>query len=282
MVVGGVVFPVTFTQLLPRLGFGWTTRVLAFIFFATSVVPLIVMRYPHSFVATSIVPASEQRPEAAEPENKRSFDSAKAVSHVLIDPLALRDWPYVLLTTGLLAGYMGIYIVLYYIDLFGLPRATASATLSSYLLVILNAASMVGRVALTAIADLVGPIHILSLTALVSAVFAFCLIAMTHGSALVGWTILFGVTGGAFMGLPAAGVVSACSVKTRIGTRLGMTLRLVGCGVLVAGPIAGAILDSAGGWNGLIIWCAALLIVSALLIGIARFSKTGAELKPFA
>jgi hypothetical protein len=60
------------------------------------------------------------------------------------------------------------------------------------------------------------------------------------------------------MGLPAAGVVCLSANKTKIGTSLGMTLAIVGCGVLMSNLIAGAILNGKGRWVGLIVWCGVL------------------------
>ncbi|KAL9084573.1 MAG: hypothetical protein Q9165_007998 [Trypethelium subeluteriae] len=277
--IGGVILPIAFTQLLTKVSFGWATRVLAFVFLCISVAPLAAMRYPRSFVAISATQATAQRVDAADAERSRRLRSVKSMFYILIDQVALREWPYLLMNLGLLAGYMGLYIVLYYVGLFALGQTSVPAKLSSDILIILNASSTVGRIALSALADTVGPAHVPSFTALISAVLVFCLLVVADGSALVGWPVVFGLVAGGFMGLPAAGVVSVSSVKTRIGTRLGMTLGIVGCGVLVAEPIAGAILDNEGGWTGLIGWCAALLIASALSIGAARLSKTGAKLK---
>lgn len=73
--------------------------------------------------------------------------------------------------------------------------------------------------------------------ALVGTILTFCLIANKNSA-------------GAFMGLPAAEVVNLTADKSRIGTRLGMTLACVGCGVLVSSLIAGAILNGRRGWSG--------------------------------
>lgn len=76
--------------------------------------------------------------------------------------------------------------------------------------------------------------------------------------------VFYGFSAGAFMGLPAASIVTLSADKSKIGTRIGMTLAFVGFGVLVSNPIAGAILGTDQNWIGLIIWCGVLLIASAL------------------
>ena len=41
---GGIIYPIIFRQLQPSIGFGWATRVIAFVMLATSFVPLSVMK----------------------------------------------------------------------------------------------------------------------------------------------------------------------------------------------------------------------------------------------
>ncbi len=77
------------------------------------------------------------------------------------------------------------------------------------------------------------------------------------------------------MGLPAAGVARLSSDRSKIGTRLGMTLAFVGFGVLVSNPIAGAILADDRNWIGLITWCGTLLAVSSVSMVATRAVKSG-------
>ncbi|CAD6450507.1 6dde2068-41d6-464d-8dad-072732efd642 [Sclerotinia trifoliorum] len=42
--LGGVIYPIVFTKLQPHIGFGWATRVIAFIILATSLPPLFCMK----------------------------------------------------------------------------------------------------------------------------------------------------------------------------------------------------------------------------------------------
>ncbi|KAM3074404.1 hypothetical protein ACMFMF_006417 [Clarireedia jacksonii] len=115
--LGGVIYPIVFTQLQPRIGFGWITRVIAFIIFGTSIIPLLVMK-------------------------SRSVASPW---RTVLDATALRDIPYILLNTGLLFGFMGLWIIFYYIQLYALQRSSASSEVASYLLIIMNASSLPGR-----------------------------------------------------------------------------------------------------------------------------------------
>ncbi|KJZ79181.1 hypothetical protein HIM_01332 [Hirsutella minnesotensis 3608] len=245
--LGGVIYPIAFTQLQSRIGFGWATRVLGFILLATSAVPALVMK------------------SRAPPRRARS----------LVDADAFRDMPYLLLNTGLLFGFMGLYIAFYYIELFALDQTDVSDGLANYLLVIINVSSLPGRLIPGYYADKIGSINMQASVALMSAVLTFCLLAIRTTPALVVFSVLYGFFAGAFMGLPAAGVVSLSADKSNIGTRLGMTLATVGFGVLVSNPIAGAILGPGKNWTGLISWCGALLLASTVSMAASRIAKVG-------
>jgi hypothetical protein len=81
------------------------------------------------------------------------------------------------------------------------------------------------------------------------------------------------------MGLPAAGIVSMSNSTNNIGKRLGMALGIMGCGVLFAEPIAGAILGAwGGGWVGLVAWSASLMVVGCIFMTAARITKAGSKI----
>lgn len=59
-----------------------------------------------------------------------------------------------------------------------------------------------------------------------------------------------------------------------IGTRLGMALAFGGVGLLIGGPIAGALLTGAG-WMGLQVWAGTLVMVSGACLFCVRVLKDG-------
>ena len=193
----------------------------------------------------------------------------------LVDPTAFRDFPYVLLNFGLLFGFMGLYIIFYYIQLYGLSRGNASTVVASYLLVVVNASSCLGRLIPGFYADKMGSINVQTIVAFLCALFTLCLLAIRNSAGLIVYSVLYGFFAGAFMGLPAAGVARLSSDHSKIGIRLGMTLAFVGFGVLVSNPIAGAILGERQDWIGLIIWCGTLLAASSVAMVGSRVLKVG-------
>lgn len=194
----------------------------------------------------------------------------------LIDYAAFKDVPYILLCFGLMFGYMGLYIVFYYIELYTLDQTSANKSVAEYVLVILNIASLPGRVIAGYYADKIGSVNILTMLVLISTIMTACLLAIGTSAGVIVYCILYGFFSGAFMGLPAAGVINLTDDKSKIGARLGMTLGIVGLGVLISNPIAGAILGDENNWKGLVGWCCALLVAGTASMMASRIIKSGA------
>jgi predicted MFS family arabinose efflux permease len=193
----------------------------------------------------------------------------------LVDSSALKDVPYILFNCGLLFGFMGIYVIFYYIELYALLESNVAPTLANFILVIVNASSILGRLIPPFYADKMGSINVQTAVALICALLTFCLIAIANLPGLIVFSLLYGFFAGTFMGLPAAGVARLSGDHSTIGTRLGMTLTFVGLGVLVSNPIAGAILGEERNWIGLICWCGTLLAVSGASMWASRVAKVG-------
>ena len=79
--MGGVIYPVVFRQLYPRIGFPWTVRVMGFISLATCAFSIFVMR-PRIF-----------------PTQKRH----------LTDLAAFKEVPYLVFTIAMFFGFIGFY-----------------------------------------------------------------------------------------------------------------------------------------------------------------------------
>lgn len=202
-------------------------------------------------------------------------------SRKLIDWSAFTDVPYMLLNLGLTFGFMGLYVFMTYIELFALSRTNISADLAGKLLIIINAGSLVGRVILGYLADKTGPINMQTILAVVATISTFASLAVHTPAGLLVIAVVFGIASGAYLGLPVASIVKLSDDPTQIGTRIGMTLLLVGIGALISYPIAGAILgdagDGSGNWLGLILFAGVLLSASTITLVAARVAKVGRQ-----
>lgn len=195
----------------------------------------------------------------------------------LWDKNSLLDLPYVLFGFGILFGYMGIYVVFFYIQLYGRSRADVSAHLAFYLLALINAGSSLGRILPNFAADYVGTLNMQSSFAFASAVLSLSLIAITNVPGILAFCVLYGFFTGTFVSLPAPTVASLSKDVATLGARLSMAFIAAGVGSLVGSPIAGAILATKGGnnWTVLQVWSGGLLVLSALSMLGARIAKVG-------
>lgn len=146
MVAGAVVYPVVFARLQPSGGFRWTTRAIAFMMLATSIVTVAGVR------------------QRTQPTPIRS-----ALFHIA----SFRDAPFVYFSLGVFFGFMGIYVLFFYVELYGLQVCHMNSNLAAYLLAIVNAGSIFGRLIPNYMADKVGPLNIHVPFAFVAALLAF-------------------------------------------------------------------------------------------------------------
>lgn len=247
---GGVVYPIMIHKLIGEVGFGWATRILAFMILALVSIPCTVLR-------------SRLPPRTSGP---------------VIDPASLRDWPYILYTAGAFFGFMGVYIPIFFIQSYSL-HVNVSPELAFYMTSILNAGSVFGRLIPNYLADKFGPLNILIPTTVCSCILTFCWIAVSNEGAIIAFSILFGFFSGTFVSLPPACIASMTKDMSVLGTRMGMSFFVCAFGILAGTPVAGAIIQRENGdylyakvFGGL----ATFLSVACLTL--ARFLKTGPHL----
>lgn len=116
--IGGVIYPIVFHRLLPRIGFAWTTRVLGFMFLVTMVIPIACMR-------ARVLPAKTRS---------------------LLDLGAFLIPAYSLQIAGFFIGFMGLYMPFFYAQLYALQNKITNENLAFYLIAIMNSTSVFGRI----------------------------------------------------------------------------------------------------------------------------------------
>lgn len=247
--LGGVIYPIIFHRLQPRIGFGWATRVIGFIALATLL-----------FACVFIKPRSKP-----DPSKRRK----------IIDISGFRELPFNLFCVASLTGFCGLYIPFFYISEFA-SRAGFPGRLAFYMLPILSAGSIVGRVVPGLLADRFGPLNVLAICTAISGLLAFCWIAISRSIAgLIIWALLYGCFSGAFVSLQPASIISITKDLSYAGGRLGTNTFFAALGLLIGTPVAGAIIGQAESWTGMRAFCGAMLLVSAVLVLSTRVAKTG-------
>ncbi|KAL8808770.1 MAG: hypothetical protein Q9200_004037 [Gallowayella weberi] len=188
---GGLVFPVVVQQLLPRIGFGWTVRVLGFIMLALQVV---------AFVFTKPrVPPRKTGP--------------------LFEPAAFRELPYTLFAIGMFLSFWGIYFAFYYVGSFGrdILRITDQQSINN--LLILNAVGLVGRLVPAHLADhYFGPLNTLIPFVFLSGLLIYCWAAVESPGGLIGFAVLYGLFAAGIQSMFPATLTSLTTDLRKTGT----------------------------------------------------------------
>ena len=99
------------------IGFGWATRVVAFIMMATLMFPILCVR-------------TKETPSAS----RRFFDTT-----------AWREIPYVLFAFSSFFGFLALYIPFFYIQLYSIEHDIIMPDLGFYLLPLVNVGTFLGR-----------------------------------------------------------------------------------------------------------------------------------------
>lgn len=115
------------------------------------------------------------------------------------------------------------------------------------LLLVLNGLGAIGRVVLNTIAGHVGPVNMFVPTALIAGLCVIGWIGVGSPAGMYGWSVVYGIVGGALQSLFPAGLTSLTTDLQKAGVRMGMVFTINSFSVLTGPPISGAILTATGG-----------------------------------
>lgn len=249
--LGGVIYPIVFRQLYPRIGFAWSARVLGFISLSTCLISVAVMKV------------------RVLPKQKRA----------LLELSAFKETPYAVFCLAMFFGFIGFYGPVYYLQPYAINTGIADENIAFYLLPILNAASIAGRILPNFLTDKVGPLNVLIPASLTSGILALCWIGIHNLPGMIIFSILYGFFSGGFVSLPPVALVSLTPDLRTLGTRMGQAFSVASLGLLVGSPVAGAIADSTGSYLGLQLFSGLTVVLTGILLIWTRFVKVGAALK---
>jgi MFS family permease len=247
---GGIIYPIVFYRLIDQIGFSWSVRVLGFIALATSLVPIVLMR--------------------------PRFKPARV--RAIIDWSAFTDGPFMVFVAGSLIGFVGLYVFLFYQSYYGEATGLTDASLSFYLVPILNATSMFGRTLPNALSDRTGALNIIIPGAFICSILLFCMQAVHNTAGIVVVVAFFGFFSGVFIALPPVLFVQLTKDKSVVGTRIGMGFAMVAFSTFAGGPGAGGVLGSDGvgsNWTGLWSYGGAMMAAAGLVFTALRCWKYG-------
>ena len=193
----------------------------------------------------------------------------------LFDLTAFKEVPFTVFTVSLFLAFIGLYVPIFYIQSYAIQEHITNTNLGFYILPILSAGSVFGRIIPPFIADTTGPLNMLIPCAFASGVLALGWIGVRDLPGLVIFALLYGFSSGAFVSLPATAIVTLSPSLRVVGTRLGMCFAVTSLGILIGTPVSGALLTSTGSWTGTQIFSGVTMLVAVIGITIARSARYG-------
>lgn len=193
----------------------------------------------------------------------------------LFDVHALAERPFLLNAFGLAFALAGLYVPFFYIGTYTLQNKIAGPNLAFYLVPIMNAGSIFGRILPNFVADKTGTFNMLTPCTAIAGVLCLCWIGIHNAPGLIVFAVLYGFFSGTFLSLPQLAVAVLTKDMRMLGTRTGTCFATACFGVLVGTPICGAILSRTGQFVGLQIFGGCCILAAAAFVGFARVAEAG-------
>ncbi|KAH8649208.1 monocarboxylate transporter [Xylariales sp. PMI_506] len=243
--LGGVVFPLLFLYLAPRIGYPWTMRIIGFV-------------SGTMFMAACALLNTRLAPDTT--------------AGLALDLKALRDPLFALTTLAVFLVEFAVFIPLTYISSFAIHAGIEPQ--EAYLLIaFLNIGSIPGRILPGYFADRFGRFNVMIVTTCCCSVCIFGLwqFCGSNSAAITAFSILFGFWSGASISLTPVCVAQICRIED-YGKRNGTAYSLSSFAALIGVPIAGALVDANGGdYNELILFGGSLYAATMLAFLSAKF-----------
>jgi MFS family permease len=251
--LGGIIFPIMVNRLIPQVGFGWTMRICAFfILFLGIIANLTVV---------------SRLPPAKRPVKFRDFYSP------------FKEIPFALLSFGSFLTFFGLFQAFTFIVLAG-EHYNVPPHMAEYLVPVLNAGSIFGRIVCGKLGDVVGRFTVFALSTVMVAVTILAIWLPTSGTAgAFTFAVFFGFSSGAVVSL-APTLVAMISDVRQIGVRQGVMFSLVAIATLTGSPIGGEIITANdGSYRMMMVFAGVLTSAGAVLYTLLRWKLGGLSLK---
>ncbi|KAI1373407.1 major facilitator superfamily domain-containing protein [Hypoxylon crocopeplum] len=250
--LGGVVLPIMVQHLIVDVGFGWAMRITAFLILGLLVFGNIAVK-------------------SRLPPVRKPFALQEYLAPFL-------EIPFLLLAIGSFFVYVGAFLPFNFI-IVQAKEAGVETNLTNYLVPIINAASIFGRIFPAHLGDKYGVFNVCIIFTLFSGVISLALWLPAASTApIIAFAVLYGFASGLTLAIIPALVASISDIQ-KLGFRVGTLYALSSFGALFGSPIAGAIVTAQdGGYSGLKIFCGVTLIAGGVFIILSRVKLVGSGL----
>ncbi|KAJ6530944.1 major facilitator superfamily domain-containing protein [Mycena vulgaris] len=249
--LGGIIYPIMLEKLIPRIGFGWTIRIIAFIVLGCYIVA--------TFTITT------RRPPKPLPRLSQ-----------LLAFRAFRDPCYTCLCLGGWFTIFSTFNPFFYVGLYGSVANGGASTLTPYYLAIMCATAIVGRIGPSFIADRVGRFNVVAISTLLSGILILALwYTSTAQPGLIAFSAVYGFASGPFFALLSACVVQISPIE-EVGARVGMAFVFMSTGALAGTPLGGVFIrtETLPNFRHLILFSGIMALVGSGFFGAARFIRS--------
>ncbi|KAJ6597781.1 major facilitator superfamily domain-containing protein [Mycena vulgaris] len=243
---GGVIWPIVLNQLSSRTSFENAVRVTGAIAgMLLAIANLVMKTKPHSTGDVA-------------PEFK----------------VILTDWAFMSSVAGAFVVGLGLFFPYFYLQLYAVDKGL-NDNLAFYVLAIMNAGSVGGRILPNFVADRMGPYNMMIPCLAISSALTFSIFGLEDFAGIVIFGVLYGFWSGSYVSLVPALILSTASNGGEHGTRMGVAFSLVSTSMLIGTPVSGALLNSGADgnyvWYRPIVFCGIMLACGAAIFSLSRY-----------
>ncbi|PCG98839.1 Major facilitator superfamily domain, general substrate transporter [Penicillium occitanis (nom. inval.)] len=249
--LAGVIFPIALNRMLNQssLGFGWSVRIVGFIMLAMSIIACLAI---------------------SSPAPRRKAGS-------LFLPEAWKNRSYTTQNIGIFLVMWGSFVPFFYIP--GYANSVGiGIDLSNYLISILNAGSLCGRLLGGAMSNKLGRSNMMVASGASCGMLILCWLAIKSHGGMIVFSLLYGFCSGIFIGLFPAQIAMTAPQPNVIGCYVGMAMGFLGIAGLTGTPITGAMVNSYGNYTAAIIFSGVICSVGSVVLLLARYFFSGTRL----
>ncbi|KAF8902813.1 MFS general substrate transporter [Gymnopilus junonius] len=232
--LGGTLLPIAVKNLIPRVGFPWTMRIVGFILLAVLIASNLLLdrRLP-----------------------------ARKVSGGLLNLAAFKYAPYSIYCAAGFFTFLGIYTVLTYVSV-SAAEIGISDNFSFY-------SSLFGRYTAGNLCDRLGPMNVMLPFTTCAAVLTYAWPFAQTKSSLIAVTIIYGFSSGVYVSLLSNPLMEMGETYD-VGRRIGMFLTITAFGALIGPPISGAINTATGNFKAVGYYAGSAALIGVVLMLITR------------
>jgi MFS family permease len=176
----------------------------------------------------------------------------------------LKDVKFCLITAAMFFMFVGMFSPLFYLPTYAVSRGV-DATLASYLLAILNAASTFGRIIPGVLADKFGRLNVFTIGGFATGIVVFCMDQAKSTAGLVVYSIAVGFASGTIISGGSAALTICIKNPQEIGTYMGIAMGFASFAALIGPPVNGAMINHYHGFAEMSYFSGSMTIVGGFI-----------------